>query len=131
MLAVFRTMSGEIFVAELHRPSVTFAEMNRVLSTWQIGEDYTAPMIRPPGNEDSPWYGIDRGIRYERTFRRTSFPETTHVGAPLPSQLVARYDEDTSQSMPPEILSRRLQEIEAEWLRLGALLDELRKMEAG
>lgn len=119
-VSVLRALAGEIIVVEGRGAQIILHP-----------EVFTRPM---PGRDEQLgelFYGIDRSIQYIRIFKRFDFvSEDDHTNEDGRRLLAFRYDEEMPPTMPPEILSRRMQEVEAEWLRLGGLLEELRKVEA-
>ena len=88
-----------------------------------FGRHYLRPDLRSapmpnPTNDPSPFYGIDRSVQYHRTYRRA-----TEL-----AKDVWLYEEVAAVAeMDPAVVQQRFEEAEAEWVRLGAFVDELRR----
>lgn len=123
MIAILRCVDNRIIV-----------EPNGGAKYFIEPEVFSRPMPATEEQQRQPFFGIDRSIAYQRKFERVKIMRDARTpdqdGHPDGAPLAFLYVEDEQPAaMPPEILSRRVQEIEAEWVRLGGLLDRLRAAE--
>lgn len=116
MIAVLRCVDGRIIIKE-----------DAAGRTFLMAEDYTRPMVGHDPGYESSFYGVDLGVRYARPFKRVEVVRGVPRGDQWEGEpIAALYFEAEQPDMPPEIRSRRYQEVEAEWLRLGQLMDQLK-----
>lgn len=123
MIGILRCVDGQLMVHE-----------NCQGKYYIVPEQFTTPMPEPVGRERSVFDSIDRSRFYRRAFKRVHTYRTDPKDGEWDGEPMAfLYMEEapSADHLPPEILSRRTQEVEAEWLRLGRLLDDLRALESG
>ncbi len=125
MIAMLRTLSG-LF---------TFAYVQG--REHGLREDFSRPMLgHDPGASSDAFYGIERSISYRRPFAREKAWKVVCPHAVIrPARsttedhweiYVGQFDEKLDPNMPLEILSRRFEEAEREWLAAGERLQALK-----
>jgi hypothetical protein len=123
MIGILRCVDGQLMVNENCNGSIFI-----------VPEQFTTPMPEPVGREPTAFDSIERIGLYSRKFKRAHTYRTAPKWGEWGGDVLAfLYLEEAPgvDYLPPEILSRRMQEVESEWLRLGRLLDDLRALESG